>query len=400
MDGHQSPPAGNDPRGIGRVAETLLSYAETKTTFQGAAPKTIPAEHYTDPARFAREKAALFMRLPLVVGVSGELPVPGSYKALDAMGHPVLLTRDCDGQVRAFLNVCPHRGAPVAAEGCGRAARLTCPYHAWSFTLTGDLLAVAGADMFGPVDRATLGLTRLPCAERAGIIFAILTPGLKIDVDTFYGAMLAEFDAIGFDRFAYIGTRAITGPNWKIAFDGNLEGYHFASLHPTTIHPRTYSNLMHFEAFGPHLRIGFAQTTIAEKLAAVPRQDWATQENNGFDFVRTLFPNVSVFLAPEIIQLMLIFPGPTQDINHTTMIYVRRDAPRDEADRQSLEQMMDWLRDVVRDEDYAMGLKVQKGLLAKGVENLIFGRNERGNQFFHEYIGWYLTGQLGAAPAL
>ena len=73
------------------------------------------------------------------------------------------------------------------------------------------------------------------------------------------------------------------------------------------------------------MRIGFAQTAIAEKLGRIPREEWGRHENDGFDFVRILFPNVSVFAAPEIVQVMQTFPGPTPDRNHTRMIYVRRE---------------------------------------------------------------------------
>ena len=87
-----------------------------------------------------------------------------------------------------------------------------------------------------------------------------------------------------------------------------------------------------------------------------PDEDWGRQENTGFDFVRILFPNVSAFLAPEIAQI---------------------------------EQMISFLRDVTYNEDYLLGLKIQQGLKSGGVENLVCDKNERGNQFFHEIVGWY-----------
>jgi len=171
-------------------------------------------------------------------------------------------------------------------------------------------------------------------------------------------------------------------------------------LHPATIHPRTLSNLTYYEAFGPHQRIGFAQTAIAEKLGTVPRERWGERENNGFDFVRILFPNTSAFLAPEITQISQLFPGPTPDRNRTVLTYLRREGPRDEADRAAIDQMMDFLRDVVRDEDYALGFKIQKGLDSGALKEITLGRNERGNQFFHECVDWYLGDRKAPAPSL
>jgi hypothetical protein len=127
------------------------------------------------------------------------------------------------------------------------------------------------------------------------------------------------------------------------------------------------------------------------KLRDVPREDWGRQENTGFDFVRILFPNVSAFLAPEIAQIAQLFPGPTPDTNRTVLLYARRTPPADDADKAQIEQMIDFLRDVTYNEDYLLGLKIQQGLRSGGVKNLVFGKNERGNQFFHEIVEWYLA---------
>ncbi len=385
MDGHD----------MGDVAEALLDYAENSRTFQTDRIVTIPASAYTDADRWHQEMETIFKRLPLMLALSAELREPGSYKAMEAMGKPILITRDKEGMAHAFLNVCAHRGAPVAEEGSGKCGRFVCPYHAWSYGLDGKLLAVADKDKFGDIDRSTRGLTELPCAERAGMIFVVLTPGLSIDLDGFYQGMLDDFEAADLANWTFLGSRVIEGANWKIAFDGYLEGYHFATLHPRTIHPRTLSNLTHYEGYGPHMRIGFAQTGISE-LRDVPREEWGRCENQGYDFVRILFPNVSAFLAPEIAQIAQLFPGPTPDQNRTVLLYARREPPRDDADREALNQMMTFLRDVTHDEDYIIGKKIQKGLESGALESIILGKNERGNQFFHEWVAWYLKGDANA----
>ena len=122
----------------------------------------------------------------------------------------------------------------------------------------------------------------------------------------------------------------------------------------------------------------------------MPRADWGDQENNGFDFVRILFPNVSAFLAPEITQIAQLFPGPTPDKNRTVLNYLRRDPIRDEEDRANVEAMITFFRDVTYQEDYVIGMEIQKGLESGAHDHLTFGRNERGNQYFHEWLTWYL----------
>lgn len=380
----------NHVQRIGDVAEIMLDYVENKKTHQGEKPQRVPTHSYTDKDQWKAEMELVFKRVPLMLAFTAELPNPGDYKAMDAVGMPVLINRDKAGQVRAFLNVCAHRGAPVAAEGHGNCPRFTCKYHGWTYGQDGRLIGVAEASTFGEVDKSTHGLRQLPCEERAGMIFVCLTPDAPIDLDNHFRGFLQDFEALDFADWTFLGSRTIHGANWKIAFDGYLEGYHFASLHPETIFPRTPSNCMHYEGFGPNIRIGFPQRRISETLRPLPRADWGTQENNGYDFVRIFFPNVSIFVAPEITQVAQLFPGPTPGENRTVLNYLRREPIKDEADREAVETMINFFRDVTYQEDYVIGLEIQKGLEAGAHDDLVFGRNERGNQYFHEWLNWYL----------
>jgi phenylpropionate dioxygenase-like ring-hydroxylating dioxygenase large terminal subunit len=374
---------------IGNIAEAMLDYVENNKTFMTEKSMSVPTSSYTDPDQWGAEIELIFKRVPLMLALTCEMPNPGDYKAMEAVGLPILITRDKTGITHAFLNVCSHRAAPVAAEGHGKCSRFTCIYHGWTFSNEGKLIGVADPSKFGAIDKSAKGLKELPCEERSGMIFVCLTPEAPMDLDAYYGELLNDYDDVKLKDWTFLGSRVIEGANWKIAFDGYLEGYHFAQLHPETIAPRTPSNVMHYEGFGPNMRIGFPQRSIT-KLHDIPREKWGEQENNGFDFVRIFFPNVSAFLAPELAQIAQLFPGPTPDKNRTVLIYARRDPIKDEADREAVEGMINFLRDVTYNEDYLIGLQIQKGLEAGAHEDLIFGRNERGNQFFHEWLNWYL----------
>jgi phenylpropionate dioxygenase-like ring-hydroxylating dioxygenase large terminal subunit len=375
---------------VGEVAEIMLDYVENKKTHQTDKVMRVPTCSYTDPDQWRAEMELVFKRVPLMLAFTAELPKPGDYKAMEAVGLPVLINRDKTGKVRAFLNVCSHRGAPLTDEGHGNCPRFVCKYHGWTYGQDGRLIGVSEASTFGAIDKSERGLRELPCEERAGMVFVCLTPNAPIDLDHFFRGYLEDFEALDFANWSYLGSRTIVGANWKIAFDGYLEGYHFASLHPETIYPRTPSNCMHYEGFGPNIRIGFPHHRIAEALRPLPREDWGNQENNGFDFVRIMFPNVSAFIAPEITQIAQLFPGPTPDQNRTVLNYLRRDPVRDEADREQVEAAINFFRDVTYNEDYLIGLEIQKGLESGAHDELVFGRNERGNQYFHEWLNWYL----------
>ena len=138
---------------VGNVAEKMLGYVEEGRTFQSDRITTVPVSHYLDPDRWAREMELIFKRVPLLLALTAELPTPGSYKAMEAIGMPILVTRDKDGKAHAFLNVCKHRGGPVANEGHGQCARFTCQYHGWTYSNDGRLLAVTDKDKFGELDK-------------------------------------------------------------------------------------------------------------------------------------------------------------------------------------------------------------------------------------------------------
>src|SRR5512139_766896 len=121
------------------MARRNLAHVGAGTVDRAPGVARVPAENYYDPPRFRLEVERIWKRLPLVLGFSSELAEPGSYRALQVASTPVLLTRGGDGQIRAFLNVCSHRGAIVVKEGVGSARRFTCPYHAWSYDERGAL---------------------------------------------------------------------------------------------------------------------------------------------------------------------------------------------------------------------------------------------------------------------
>ncbi|MCW1382771.1 Rieske 2Fe-2S domain-containing protein [Novosphingobium sp. KCTC 2891] len=378
----------------GDAAERMLHFVETKTTDQASDVLRVPVADYLDEGRWQKEIDRIFKRLPLMLALTIELPQVNDYKAMDVMGMPVLITRGKDGKARAFLNVCKHRAMHLAPEGKGNCARFACQYHGWTYANDGKLIGIAEASTFGDVDRSTLHMTELPCDEAAGLIFVILTPGLPIDAVEWMGGMYEDFAALKLETWYYHKSKPMKGANWKVAYDGYLEGYHFQAAHTNTVATRSPSNRATYEGFGPHIRLGFPQNSIV-RLKDLPRDEWGKQENNGYDFIRMMFPNFSFFLAPEMGQLAQLFPGPKANQNTTVMNYIFPTRPETPEGLETLDKMCDFFFDVVEEEDYFLGLKVQNGLESGAMTHQTFGRNEPGNQFFHKWVAYYLdeTGQ-------
>src|SRR5215469_1755760 len=143
-----------------QVAELrkILTYLETRTTAMADEVYRNPVSDYTCAQQAALEREMFLRRGAINVGLSCLLPNPGDWMTHDYTGIPILLVRQPDGLLRAFLNVCRHRGARVV-EGCGTGTgSFSCPYHGWTYAPDGKLLARPDERSFTEVDRTTSGL--------------------------------------------------------------------------------------------------------------------------------------------------------------------------------------------------------------------------------------------------
>ena len=195
--------------------------------------QTLPWSWYTDPAVLRLEQERIFRRSWQYVGHAGDVAELGSFRATRAGDVPVVLVRDVDGTLRAFVNVCRHRGA-IVCDGSGKRSTLQCPYHAWTYGLDGRLVAAPRLAREGGADEAELGLLPLrleawgpflfvnpdadadPLAEVLGDVpERIAEAGIEVDALRFLQRSGSELDA-----------------NWKIVSENFLECYHCPTAHP------------------------------------------------------------------------------------------------------------------------------------------------------------------------
>ncbi len=367
------------------VMARLVAHHRTTSTDMVAEQWREPVQNYRDPALWEREVQAIHRTVPLPLAMSCELPGPGSYKAVDAAGTPVLITRQRDGSLRAVVNACRHRGSELVPEGTGTARRFTCPYHAWSYDLAGCLTAVYGEETFGPVDKADSSLLVLPVEERAGIVFVSLDRAATMDLDTWLGPdLIALLEGLDLADCYHHSTRTLDGPNWKVVVDGYLEGYHFASLHRTTVFRTNLSNMAAFDRWGPHQRNSFALRPIADAVDK-PQEEWDPTTCVGA--IYWVFPGLAIAGGwREQVAVSLVLPGATWDASRTEQHILLRREPADDEERKAADHTRDWFHDVVLDEDYNAGYGVQRGLAAMSGQDFVFGRNEPGVQHFHHAI--------------
>ena len=235
--------------GDAEVIQRVLDHADAKTTDLGDAVWREPAENYRSEERFA-EEMELFKRLPMVYCPSAALPDIGSYVARTVAGVPLLAVRGEDGVIRAFHNVCRHRGT-ILAEGDGNARSFICHYHAWAYGLDGRLRYVPGEEGFPGLDRDAHGLVPVHAAEHGGLVF--VTQKEPISSGALEG--LPDLVAPGQTVFEY--SSFTDDANWKLLLETSMEGYHIKALHNKSFYPYGYDNLNVVETYGTNSRIVF-----------------------------------------------------------------------------------------------------------------------------------------------
>ena len=149
-----------------KILKELLQQLDEGKNIDAGVQYKMPTTSYVCPELAAKEWETFFQGHPQLIGLSGELPEPGSFLTLDNFGTPVLATRDKGGQYHAFLNACRHRSARVASEARGKKSMFTCPFHHWGYGNNGNLINIPNEDHFGPIDKSCNGLIELPAIEK------------------------------------------------------------------------------------------------------------------------------------------------------------------------------------------------------------------------------------------
>ena len=345
----------------------------------------VPASRYTDPGFAQLEHDHLWMKSWLLAGHISELPAAGSYFLFEQLDKSVIISRGKDGQIRAFHNACRHRGSALLLEQSGKAMRFVCPYHAWGYSLEGELKSVPDQHDFACLDKAENGLIPVRCEVDRGMIF--------INFDDHAGP-LADFMAsqapqkVGFPIEKMVVKDRILvemNCNWKLALHNFLEIYHVATVHAKTLAPYLNSPSFVVALFeNGHMRFATSKkkgNTIFE--ADLYKPDDVADVFHQVTIALPTFPNTFYALDPGGFNLQTFWPaGPNKSIMEARLVGWDVDS---DADRAHWVAMNGIVKNILS-EDLRLFRSIQTSLVQETIPELRFGYQERACYWFEEEV--------------
>jgi choline monooxygenase len=346
-----------------------------------ASAQTIPAAWYTAPEVADLERKAVFGTSWLPAGRVDQAAEPGSYFTADLAGEPIVVVRDTDGVLRAFFNVCRHRAARVACEAEGRAIRLHCRYHGWTYDLTGRLRGVPEFDGVQDFRREDNGL--VPVAVDTWGPFVWVYLGADPPPLTAFLAPLIERCGPLFEGLRFVARREYEMKcNWKVFVDNFLDGgYHVNTVHPGLAGVIDYT----------HYRTELFETSSVQVSPLTmrgrdPSGEAAVRQVRAGDtaWYWWFFPGFMVNLYQGVMDANLVLPlGP--DRSRVVFDFYFADTQGPEAERFMNESMA--VAHQIQLEDAGICEEVQRGLASRTYDTGRFSvRREAGGYHFHQLL--------------
>ncbi len=293
-------------------SSTATATSAAGTSAGGAA---LARRMYTDPELLDREQELIFERTWQLAGHISSLPNPGSYMTASAGSQPVLVLRDENGELRAYRNVCRHRGSRLLSGSGQCKAAIRCRYHGWTYRFDGTLIGVPEARAFGErLDKAALGLLPARVEELCGLVFVNLDPHAT-PLAELVGDLPARLERYRIPSLEAFAPSGDTQPaNWKAIVDNYVEGYHIPIAHPGLMRLLDYKrydvecfeNYVWFEApLRSKPSSNRVERLYAQLVTPMPGLDGDDRHVWRYAFI---YPNTAIDLYPDQVTTWQIVP--------------------------------------------------------------------------------------------
>ncbi|HKG27488.1 MAG TPA: aromatic ring-hydroxylating dioxygenase subunit alpha [Thermomicrobiales bacterium] len=283
---------------------------------------TLPGRYFWDPEIYDRERDRIFSSMWVCVGRADDLPEAGRYLLADVGRESVVIVRGRDGLIRAFLNVCRHRGARLCTDPCGSTGQaIQCRYHAWSYALDGRLIGAPNIAREEGFDRDAFGLIPVHCEVWEGLIWLNLADdpeSLANQIEPTIAHRLGSLEKFG--RWG-VGNLALgrrieydVRANWKLIVENFMECYHCGPVHPELVRLvpefRNGTSYQGLPGQGSYLGDDIEAFALSGK-GDRPHLPGLLPEDERIYYGWVLWPNVFVNLLPDHVILHTLQPlGP------------------------------------------------------------------------------------------
>jgi phenylpropionate dioxygenase-like ring-hydroxylating dioxygenase large terminal subunit len=418
------------------------SAVNTKAPDPGIAPVLIPKERYTSREFMQREWDHMWTKVWLLGGLLQDLQEAGDYICTEIGKESVLIVRQQDGGVRAFYNVCLHRGNRLRPEGHSSADSFKCQYHHWEYEIDGRFKRIPDLDTYPQGAPNCRGLRELPCATWNGFVFFSLNPDAE-PLEQFLDPVGEHLQAYNIHKMALVKDVTVEWDcNWKTSVDAFNETYHVQGIHPQLMwylhdldvqvdcYERHNRYLIPFGTLSPRVR---TPNTIPEPIKTIMKgagMDPADYDNpisqirrdvqkfkrkhgpaQGKDYSQlnddqltddyhyTIFPNVQLNTHADDVMLFRQRPHATDPDKMLYDIWVLELVPDGkewpERPRHLQFRHGDKSIGLVLDQDAANLPGVQAGMHSAGFDGLWIGEQELRIRHHHKVIDDYLEGRQG-----
>ena len=371
----------------------MLLERNALTPPQGWDRRGLPGWAYFNEELLELEKEELFRKRWQLACHVNDVPEAGDYITFDVAGERALIIRGRDGKVRAFHNLCRHRGSRVVADDQGRCrAAIICPYHGWAYNLDGTLRGAARPDSLPDLDPVEWGLKPVEMEIWQGFVFIRFKPSNQPSIARILGRFDAEVAPYELDSMIPVGAVNWvdeTAVNWKAVRDVDNEGYHVAIAHPAL--QDLYGHHYLDEPFIDGASRSFAKFnagpgklwSVRAYKSILPEADWLPESHRRAWLYIGLFPNAVIGIYPDSMIFYQEFPDGVGNTRLRGAVYRYKDETREMRAARYLSARIDA---ETAAEDQMLTIWACEATQSSGYDGVILSDLEYGVKTYHDHL--------------
>jgi Rieske 2Fe-2S family protein len=275
--------------------------------------RTMPGEYYTSPAILDDERARLFSPMWHCAGRASAVGRPGEFMVREVAGESIIVVRGKDGALRAFFNVCRHRGTRLCNEPSGElSGSIQCPYHAWTYGLDGRLIGAPHMNEVAGFDRKDYPLHPAAVAEWEGFVFVNVSRDPR-PFDEWFAPMIGRLARYSITSLKVVhSVRYEVKANWKLVFQNYSECLHCPMIHPELSARMPYTSgandLIEGPFLGGYMELNVESATMSGKACGRHISPTLPLEDRRRAYYYTLMPNMALSIHPDYVNYYILTP--------------------------------------------------------------------------------------------